>query len=114
MFEGRIQLRTETLPLKTTIQGISNELSDLQDNITRESADRSVKLQALHDQRAIVEEERAERNRERNRALLGLGYSTRAPPSPIFPPTTKLKKIRSVCKPPRRPSHHRSVSLPNP
>ncbi|KAG0127045.1 hypothetical protein HOY82DRAFT_672291 [Tuber indicum] len=67
-------LRAETLHLKSTIEEITNELSALQDTITRESADRSARLQALHIQRALVEEERSERNRERNRAFLNLGY----------------------------------------
>ena len=90
MLEGRIQLRTETLSLKTAIQGITEEFSSLKDNITREFADRSAKLQTLRIQRDLVNEERAERNRERNRALLGLGYSTRPSPSlpPSLPPTT--------------------------
>ncbi|PWW80497.1 hypothetical protein C7212DRAFT_355972 [Tuber magnatum] len=95
-------LRAETLHLKSTIQGITEELSNLQDVITRESADRSAKLQTLQIQRALVEEERSERNRERNRALLGLGYMFVDPLFGLLTTAATVSNIQSTYESKRR------------
>ncbi|RPA99441.1 hypothetical protein L873DRAFT_1806635 [Choiromyces venosus 120613-1] len=95
-------LRTETLHQKSTIQGITQELSDLQESITRALADQAVTLQALNIQRASVEEERSERNRERNRALIGLTYMFVDPLVGLLTTAAKVSEIQSVYESKRR------------
>ncbi|CUS12560.1 unnamed protein product, partial [Tuber aestivum] len=95
-------LRSETLHLRSTIQEITEELSTLQNVITRESADRSTALQALEIERALVEEERSERNRERNRALIGLGYMFVDPLLGLLSTATAVASIQSVYEAKRR------------